>query len=285
MNLKAINLCALGLLGFSLVCGCTANAAPSAEETLDQLPDAVQKTIRATVGQGKLRSIDTDNQDGEVTYDVEMAGRGGRSRDFTVGPEGQLLDKEVFMNELSATLRKAIKAKAGAAVINDIDRSYEDGQSTYTIEITADGKTRSFTLNEKGKLVDEEVFLTELSASLQAAVHKQAAGATIDEITRSFDDDVTSYDVDIVANGKTRTLTFDGNGVLLSSQEDISLPEVPEAARKQILSYAANGKLIALQKVIEANTVCFDADIRSDGNVKSYSIAADGKLVDSDEGE
>jgi len=285
MNLKAINHCAATLLGFSLVCGWAANAAPSAEETLDHLPDAVQKTVRAQVGQGRIRSIDTDNQDGEVTYDVEMVGRGGRPRSFTVGPEGQLLDKEVFMNELPAALRKAIKTKAGTAVIGDIDRSYEDAESTYSIEITADGKTRSFTLDEKGKLVDEEVFLPELPQPFQTAVRKETAGATIDEITRSYDDDEISYNVDIVANGKTRTLTFDGDGVLLSSQEDIPLSEVPQAARKQILSYAANGKLIAIQKVTETNTVCFDADIRSDGKLKSYSIAADGKTIDSDEGE
>ena len=55
----------------------------------------------------------------------------------------------------------------------DINRSYENGQNIYDIEIVADGKTRSFTLDVKGELMEEEVFLSELPEALQTAIRKR----------------------------------------------------------------------------------------------------------------
>jgi uncharacterized membrane protein YkoI len=258
-------------------------AATNVNETFEHLPAPVQQTIRTHLAKGRLRSIDIENENGDITYDVEMVGVGGRARSFTVGAAGELLDKELFVNELPMPVRQAVKKKAGTAVIGDINRSYENGDNIYDIEIVADGKTRSFTLDEKGELMEEEVFLSELPEAVQAAIRKETAGKPMDEITRNFDDGEISYDVDIVANQKTRTFTFDANGAMVSSQEDVALAEVPEAAQKQIQSFAATGKVLTIQKVTETNTVSYDVDIRQVGKVKSYSITADGKVADSDE--
>lgn len=269
-------------LAIGIACVCY-GAPTNVNETLAGLPAPVQKTIRTHVDKGRLRSIDTENENGDITYDVEMVGLGGRARSFTVGAAGELLDKELFMNELPAPVREAVRKKAGKAAIGDINRSYENGQNIYDIEIVADGKTRSFTLDAKGELMEEEVFLSELPEALQAAIRKETAGKPVDEMTRNFDDGEVSYDLDIVANQKTRTVTFDAGGEVVSRQEDVALSEVPEAAQKQIQSFAAAGKVLTIQKVTETNTVSFDVDVRQDGKVKSYSIAADGKIADSDE--
>jgi uncharacterized membrane protein YkoI len=282
MNSKTFIIWSLAVLAAPFLCG----AAPADSGVLlGQLAAPVQKTIRATVGEGRLRSIDKNDENGDVSYDVEMVGRGGRSRSFTVGANGELLDKQVFMNELPVVVRQAIRKKAGTAVINDVDEGFDNGEPTFDVEITADGKTRNFTLDAKGKTVDEEVFLTELPDSLQAAIRKETAGATIDEITRSSDDDEPSYNVDILSNGKTRTLSFDADGALLSREEDVALAEVPAAAQKRIQSCTAGGKLITIQKITENGVVSFDADVRQEGKLKSYSVSANGELIDSDEND
>lgn len=259
----------------------SAPAAPVVERVLARQPAAVQKTIRAQVSDGRLRSINKDDEDGDITYDVEMV-RGGRMRSFTVGAEGELLDTEVFLEELPATLQQAIKKKIGSATLGEIDKSAADGDISYDVEMIGGGKTLSFTLDASGTLTDEEVFLAELPEGIQKAVQKEMGGGMLDGITRSFDSGEVFYDADVIDGGKTLTLTFDAKGALVSREEDVLLSAVPDATQKQIQALSAGGQLIGITRVTENDAVSFDVDVRQNGKVNSYSLAADGKVLPSD---
>ena len=125
MSKKSIVQCGAGL--FVMVAfAFSTNAAPPPrplERALERLPTAVQKTIRAQVGDGKLRAIDQDDEDGRVSYDVEMV-RQGKTRGFTVGEDGNLVDTEVFLDELPAAVQQTIKKTVGGATrwVKSIDR-------------------------------------------------------------------------------------------------------------------------------------------------------------------
>jgi uncharacterized membrane protein YkoI len=272
-----IGLLALGALS---LCNVTM-AAPGWERMLSRQPAPVQKTIRAQLGDGRLRTIDKDDDDGDITYDVEIV-RQGKTRSFIVSDDGELLSVEVFLEELPPTIQQAIKTRVGSATLSEIDKSDSDGEISYDVEIIASNKSRTFTVDGAGKLTDEEVFLAELPPDIQKAIHKETGAGTLDEITRSFDSGQVLYDVDIIENGKTNTLTFDHQGALLSKQAEIALSAVPAAAQKQIQTLSANGKLISIAKVTENDAVSFDVDIRQNGKVKSYSMDTDGKLLSSD---
>lgn len=224
-------------------CVCCAEAAPNperGERILARQPVAVQNAIRAQLGGGRLRTIDKEENGGDVTYDVEIV-RNGKTRNFTVGGEGELLDAEVFMDELPATVQQAIKNKVGNATLGEIDKSFDDGQISYDVEMINGGKSRTFTLDASGKLTDEEILLSELPQSFQQAIKKEAGDGTPDEITRTFEGDGTLYDVDVSKNGKTRTLTFDSSGALLSTQEEIALAEISGPAKTRIQALANSG--------------------------------------------
>lgn len=251
-------------------------AAPGWERMLARQPPPVQKTIRAQLGDGRLRAIDKDDDNGDITYDVEIV-RQGKTRSFMVADDGELLSAEVFLEELPATVQQAIKTRTGSATLAEIDKSDSGGEISYDVEIIAANKSRTFTVDGAGKLTDEEVFLAELPPALQKAIHKESGAGTLDEITRSIDSGQVLYDVDIVENGKTNTLTFDSHGALLSKQEEIALSAVPAAAQKQIQTLSANGKVVSIAKVTENDAVTFDVDIRQNGKVKTYSMDSDGK--------
>jgi uncharacterized membrane protein YkoI len=121
------------------------------EQILSRQPGPVQNAIRAQLGGGRLRSVDLDENDGERVYDVEIV-RDGKTRSFSVGAEGELLDAEVFMEELPAAIQEAIRTKVGGATLGEIDRSIDDGQASYEVEMISAGKTRTFTVDAKGKL-------------------------------------------------------------------------------------------------------------------------------------
>jgi uncharacterized membrane protein YkoI len=248
---------------------------------LGRLLEPVKKTIRAQVGNGRLHAVDRDDEGGQVTYDVEMV-KQGKTRNFTVDEDGAVIDTEVFVDELSATVQQAIKNRVGSATLGEIDQSNDAGGTVYSVEMIGGGKTRSFTVDARGKLTDEEVFLAELPPNLQASIRKEVGAGTIDEITRSFEEDGTVYDVDATNSGKTVTFTFDEKAVLQSRSEEIALTEVPDAARKQIQILLKGGKFVTISKVTEDGATSFDVDIRQNGAVKSYTVENDGRLAELD---
>jgi uncharacterized membrane protein YkoI len=265
-------------------CVASAQGGHRAEQRMEQLlsrqPVPVQNAIRAQLAGGRLRSVDLDENDGETIYDVEMV-RDGKTRSFSVGAEGELLDAELFMEELPAAIQGAIRTKVGSATLGEIDKSMDDG--SYEVEVISAGKTRTFTLDANGKLTDEEVGLAELAESLQKAIQKETAGGTIDLVTRTFDTGDTLYDVDVSKSGKTRTLTFDTAGTLLSTEESATLAEVPALVKTQIQTLSNGGKVVGISKVTEDGAVSFDVDVRRQGKVESHAIAEDGALITAEE--
>jgi len=263
-------------------CLASAQGGRRAEQRMEQLlsrqPVPVQNAIRAQLGGGRLRTIDQDENDGETIYDVEMV-RDGKTRSFSVSAEGELLDAEVFMEELPAAIQQAIRTKVGSATLGEIDKSIDDGQASFEVEMITAGKTRTFSLDATGKLTDEEVDLAELPDVLQKAIQKEVAGGKIDQVTRTFDTGDTLYDVDISQNHKTRTVTFDAAGAPLCEAEEVTLEEVPAAVKTQIQKLSDGGKVVSISKVIENGAMSFDVDVRKQGKVESHTLAEDGTVV------
>ena len=75
-----------------------------------ELPAAVQKTILAQVGDGKLGDIDKVIEDGETRYDVELT-KAGVERSFSIATDGRLISWQMFMRELPEAVRKTFERK------------------------------------------------------------------------------------------------------------------------------------------------------------------------------
>ncbi len=251
------------------------------EVFLNEVPLAVQKTIQAHVGNNSLGEIDRSIENGETTYSAEMT-RDGKTRGFTVGEDGELLDEEVFLAELPAAVQKTIRAQTANGTLGEIDKALDDEEITYDVEFTRDGRSRAFTVNEAGEVVETEVFLTELPVALQQAIQSRLNGGKLGGISRSAADGDVSYVAEITLNGKTRTLTFDPDGTLSSEAEMISLAETPEAVRREIQLRVGRGKLSDLSRVTEGKEISYDVEIKADGKKKSFSLDTSGKLIPDD---
>src|SRR5689334_48142 len=77
----------------------------------------------------------------------------------------------VKLSELPPSLQKAIQARLGQGQLGGILRVLDDGEVTYEVEMSKAGRTRGITLDAAGVLVEEEVFLAELPAAVQKAIH------------------------------------------------------------------------------------------------------------------
>lgn len=273
--LKPVQSAVIGALMFAaLVC----SAQPRLNRQLAHLPPAVQRTIRQQKGNGKLDSIEKDTDGGVVIYDVEVT-RGGRSRSFTVDESGKLLDVEVFLDELPPAVRRTIQTVAGSNTVEEIDKSVEDGDTTYDVEVTLGDKTRSFTIGASGRLIDAEIFMQELPAAVQAAIQKEAGSDKPQEIRKCVDGDEVTYDVELAGNGHMRTLSFDPDGQLWYDEQDVNLSDAPEPVQKQIKTFAGAGKVVSVSKIVEDGDISYDAEVQDGEQEKAVSVSPDGKVI------
>ena len=250
----------------------------SVDLELSHLPPAVQKTIGQQKGDGKLESIEKLTDDGEVTYDVELV-RDGKSRGFTVDAEGELLNEEVFAGELSPAIQQTIQKQVGNGTLDEIDKCIGDGNPSYDVQMTRDGKTRCFTVATNGQLLDAEVFLSELPPALQTAIQKQVGGDKLAEIRKCFDGDEITYDVHVTGNGEGRILSFDPDGTFWYEEGPANLSDTPEAVQKQIKTLTGSGKLLGISKTMEDNEISYEVDVQNGAQEKTTRVGPDGKVL------
>jgi len=161
---------------------------------LEELPQAVQKTIREQAGAGqKIADIDREDRTGRTVWEVEFE-REGRNTEIHVGEDGTLVPEENRLFGRStdpATTRpgertpaagtpagtqtgrsvialaggtrwedlpKAVQDKAsvygGKEKVADIDREERNGKVAYEIEFRREGRNLEMLIGEDGNLLE-----------------------------------------------------------------------------------------------------------------------------------
>ena len=188
---------------------------------LSETPEAVQKTVRAEVGSGKLLEIEKNTEEGKLVYDVKMD-KDGRTRNFTVSDGGDLINMEVFLNEAPAVVQQTIQSQLRGGQLADIYRTTDEGDVVYEVEITKGGKSRSLTVDSNGVLFSEEepVALSDTPAAVRNAIQTLLGQGGQADITRLKEEDEISYLVELKQGDKKQSLTLDASGKVLPSSKN-----------------------------------------------------------------
>jgi uncharacterized membrane protein YkoI len=267
------------LFCFGMV-GANSIAAEAKKLVLSDLPAAVQKTVQSqlNVGGGKVGEIDRDEEDGEVSYVVEIV-KGDDARDMMVSEEGKLLEWEVDLEEVPAVAQTTIKKVVGNGTIDSIDKtSEEDGSISYEVEMTSKaGKDRFLTVTADGKLVRLELGLEEAPAAVRKTIESQSAKAKVESVYRIFENDVLSYSAEISEGGKSREMTIAEDGKLESIE--VFASELPPLGRRVLHGKVGNGRLVRIDKVFdEKNEYLFEVESVKDGKPFNFKIGAGGRF-------
>jgi len=261
-------------LALAYLAGSLASGSAQMPVKLSDLPPKAQQAVQAQVGDGKLREI-TRNVDGcDVTYDVQMT-RGRNERSFTVNDGGELLETEVSMREIPRPVARAIRERLGRGAPESIMKNSGDDEVSYDVGFTKDGKERYFTLDEKGELLDEQMFLEELPATVQSAIQKQ--GSKPADIYRIKDEGKVYYEVEFERNGKSRTVGFNEKGAVAYQDEPVSFSELPEPARNAAKPSLGEATPCNVNKHTEGDEVNYEIEFKKDGKTESITVEADGK--------
>jgi len=138
---------------------------------------------------------------------------------------------------------------------------------------------------------EEKVSLDQVPPAVRATILKAAEGGTIKEIERESRNGKTIYEAEIVRNGKETEIKVAEDGTLLGTkveeedeeEDELSLEQVPDAAREAILRAAKGAKIEEVERETENGLTLYEAEWRINGRKCAVEVTADGTVVELEE--
>jgi uncharacterized membrane protein YkoI len=248
MKISAVCLTVAGVGSFSAL----ADKVP-----LTQLPEAVQKAIKAQSQGETLQDVERETRDGRIVYDAEFK-REGFNRHVTFASDGSVLadrtlgeavqdaltpEPSIALSETPAAVQKTVKEQQAGRAIADIDKETWNGQTVYEVEFKEKGPNSRIHIAPDGSLVVSKerkpgtyigTQLSETPAAVQNTVKSTVSNATVEDVDRETKDGQIVYDVEIKQEGLNRHLKIAENGTLLSDSNQHDSKGVGERVRERL---------------------------------------------------
>jgi hypothetical protein len=107
--------------------------APPVKVTLAQMPEAVQKTVKAETAGGKIKGLFKEiDEEGKTVFEVESVVK-GRVKDLNIGEDGTVLvcEQQMSLEELPASVRETMLSAAGKRKIRMVESVTKNGSLAY----------------------------------------------------------------------------------------------------------------------------------------------------------
>ena len=159
------------LAASALVVGCN-QSVETASQKFNELPPAVQKTIRAQAPNAEIVDVTQKTENGTQVYQVEFRNDGSSNSKVLVAADGTLVGSDLAkpagavqrlltptgavgtpFSALPETVQKTIRSKAPDAPIANISRKDDNGRTIYEVEFKEPGKNPTIRVAEDGTLV------------------------------------------------------------------------------------------------------------------------------------
>lgn len=123
-------------------------------------------------------------------------------------------ETKIKMEDLPPAVRKAVKELTSHRTLVGLAAETENGQPMYEVETTVNGRSHDFLLDKAGTVIEteEEVDLESVPATAKKALQRKAAGGKINKVESITRGAVTSYEAEIVRNGKTAEVAVNADG-------------------------------------------------------------------------
>ena len=155
-----------------LLAGCN-QSIEKASMNFNELPPAVQKTVRAQAPNGEIANVNHKTENGLDLYEVEFREPGANPK-IVVSSDGKLMSTDMArpagavermltptgavgtkFSALPEKVQKTIQARAPSTEIADISRHEDNGRVIYEIEFKDKGKNPTIRVAEDGTLVQD----------------------------------------------------------------------------------------------------------------------------------
>jgi hypothetical protein len=127
-------------------------------------------------------------------------------------------------------------------------------------------------------LAEDKLQLKDLPAAVQKTVQEETKNATLIGIEKETEQGRTVYEIETKRDGRARDLLVDTTGAIVEVEEEMSLANVPDAARAAIERLAAGGKVEKVESVTRGTTVDYEATINKSGKRTETTVTSAGVL-------
>jgi uncharacterized membrane protein YkoI len=117
--------------------------------------------------------------------------------------------------------------------------------------------------------------LADLPAPVQKTVQEQTKNAALKGLSKEVENGKTFYEIETIANGKSRDLLVDPSGKIVELEEATSLESVPAAVKAAL---TPKGRILTIQTVTRGNAVSYEAVISKNGKKSEVVVQADGTI-------
>ena len=129
-----------------------------------------------------------------------------------------------------------------------------------------------------GIAAEKKVKMQDLPAAVQKTVQEQTKNATLKGLSKEVESGKTMYEVETVANGKSRDLLVDPTGAIVEVEEEATLDSIPAPAKAAFEKAAANGKILKVETVTKGSAVSYEAVVSKNGKKHEVAVEADGTI-------
>ncbi len=155
----------------ALLVGCN-QSVQTASERFNELPPAVQKTVRAQSPNGEIVDVSKTTSNGADAYKVEFRGEGNSNPKVLVAADGSLLSSDFAktpgaiekmltptgakgtpFSSLPLAAQKTIQQQSPNGQIDSITRHEDNGRVIYEVEFKDQGKNPTIKVADDGTLV------------------------------------------------------------------------------------------------------------------------------------
>ena len=139
---------------------------------------------------------------------------------------------------------------------------------------------------------EEEVTLEQCPAAVRATILREAGDGKITEIERETDKNgKVTYEAEFMLDGQEIEIEIAPDGTLLGREvedegdddDDLSLGDIPEAARRTLLRLAGDAKIIEVEREREHGVVVYEATWRKNGTTHEAEVTAGGALLETEQ--
>jgi uncharacterized membrane protein YkoI len=129
-----------------------------------------------------------------------------------------------------------------------------------------------------GFAAEKKVKLADLPAPVQKTVQEQTKSATLKGLSKEVENGKTFYEIETMANGKSRDLLVDPSGEIVEVEEATTLDSVPAPVKATLEKAAQKGKILTVETVTKGSAVSYEAVVSKNGKKSEVAVEADGTI-------
>jgi len=127
---------------------------------------------------------------------------------------------------------------------------------------------------------ERKLALKDLPAKVRVAVDRESAGATVKGFSTEKENGITTYEAELVVDGRGKDISMDANGNVLEVEEQVSMDSLPESVRNGLTAAASGGTIRKIESLTKkGKLVAYEAVVTTGKKRHEIQVGPNGEKL------